>query len=79
MPVPESLLNSSGNLNWPADSPAQVGGWSAALTQNVPERVFSLVEAMICVADGPPLGCGRSAGYLTICTSDIVVFGGFQG
>ena len=78
-PVPESLLNSSGNLNWLADSPVQVGGRSAALTQNVPERVFSLVEAMICAAEGPPLGCGRSAGYLTICIRDIVVSGGFQG
>ena len=45
------------------DSPAQVGGRSAALTQNVPERVFSLVGAMICAADGPLLGCGRSIGY----------------
>ena len=55
------------------------GGRSAALTQNVPDMVFSLVEAMICAADGPPLGCGRSAGYLTICTGYIVVSGGFQG
>ena len=55
-PVPESLLNSSGNLNWLVDSPAQVGGRSATLTQNVPERVFSLVGAMIYAADGPPLG-----------------------
>ena len=61
------------------DSPAQVGGRSAALTQNVPERVFSLVGLMICAADGPPLGCGRSAGYLTVCTKDIIVSGGFQG
>ena len=38
------------------DSPAQVGGRSAALTQNVPDMVFSLVEAMICAADGPPMG-----------------------
>ena len=58
-----------------ADSPAQVGGRSAALTQNVPERVFSLVGLMICAADGPPLGRGRSAGFLTICTGDIVVSG----
>ena len=41
-PVPESLLNSSGNLNLLADSPAQVGGRSAAITQIVPrEGVFS--------------------------------------
>ena len=56
-----------------------VGGRSAALTQFVPERVFSLVEVMICAADGPPLGSGRSAGYLTVCTRDIVVSSGFQG
>ena len=62
-----------------ADSPAQVGGRSATLTQIVPERVFSLVGLMICAADGPPLGRGRSAGFLTICTGDIVVSGGFQG
>ena len=62
-----------------ADSPVQVDGRSAALTQIVQERVFSLVETMICAADGPPLGSGRSAGYLTICTRDIVVSGGFQG
>ena len=61
------------------DSPAQVGGRSAVLTQFVPERVFSLVEVMICAADGPSLGRGRSAGYLTVCTRDIVVSGGFQG
>ena len=61
------------------DSPAQVGGRSAALTQNVPERVFSLVGLMICAADGPPQGRGRFAVYLTICTRDIVVSGGFQG
>ena len=78
-PVPESLLNSSGNLNLLADSPAQVGGRSAALTQNVPERVFSLVGLMICAADGPHLGHGRSTDYLTVCTRDIVVSGGFQG
>ena len=78
-PVPESLLNSSGNLNWLAESLAQVGGRSAALTQNVPERLFSLVGLMICAADGPLLGCGWSAGYLTVCTRDIVVSGGFQG
>ena len=78
-PVPESLLNSSMNLNWLADSPAQMGGRSAALTQNVPEMVFSLVGLMICAADGPPLGRGRSAGYLIVCTRDIVVSGGFQG
>ena len=62
-----------------ADSPAQVGGRSASLTQIVPETVFSLVVLMICAADGLPLGRGRSAGYLTICTRDIVVSGGFQG
>ena len=72
-------MNPSGNLNWLADSPAQVGGRSAALTQIVPERVFSLVGLMICAADGPPQGRGWSAGYLTICTRDIVVSGGFQG
>src|SRR6185312_14066 len=44
-----------------ADSLAQVGGWPASLTQNVPERVFSLVGLNICAADGPPLGRGRSA------------------
>ena len=27
----------------------------------------------------PSLGRGRSAGYLTVCTRDIVVSGGFQG
>ena len=62
-----------------ADSPAQVGGRSAALTQIIPERVFSLVGLMICAADGPLLGHRRSADYLTICTRDIVVSGGFQG
>ena len=56
-----------------------MGGRSAALTQIVPERVFSLVGLMICAADGLPLGRGRSAGFLTICTGDIVVSGGFQG
>ena len=56
-----------------------MGGRSAYLTQNVPERVFSLVGLMICAADGPPLGRGRSAGFLTIYTGDIVVSGGFQG
>ena len=56
-----------------------MGGRSAVLTQNVPERVFSLVEVMICAADGPSLGRGWSAGYLTVCTRDIVVSGGFQG
>ena len=61
------------------DSPAQVGGRSAALTQIVPERVFSLVEVMICAADSLSQGRGRSAGYLTVCTRDIVVSGGFQG
>ena len=45
----------------------------------VPERVFSLVEVMTCAADGPSRGRGRSAGYLTVCTRDIVVSGGFQG
>ena len=75
----ESLLNSSGNLNWLADSPVQVGGRSAALTQNVPERVFSLVGLMIYAADDPPLGRGWSVGYLIVCTRDIVVSGGFQG
>ena len=55
------------------------GGQSGTLTQIVPERVFSLVGLMICAADGPPLGRGRSAGYLTVCTRDIVVSGGFQG
>ena len=55
------------------------GGQSGTLTQIVPERVFSLVGLMICVADGPPLGRGRSADYLTICTRDIVVSDGFQG
>jgi len=62
-----------------ADSPAQAGRQSASLTQIVQERVFSLVEVMICAADGPSLGLGRSAGYLTVCTRDIVVSGGFQG
>ena len=62
-----------------ADSPAQVGGRSATLTHIVLERVFSLIVVMICAADGPPLGRGRSAGYLTVCTRDIVVSGGFQG
>ena len=62
-----------------ADSPAQVDGRSTTLIQNVLERVFSLVGLMICAVDGPPLGSGRSADYLTICTSDIVVSGGFQG
>ena len=38
----------------------------------------SLVGLMICAADGPPLGRGRSADYLTICTRDIVVSGGFS-
>ena len=61
-----------------ANSPAQVGGRSAALTQNVLERVFSLVGIMICAADGPHLGRGQSADYLTVCTRDIVVSGGFQ-
>ena len=59
--VLDILLNPSGNLNWLVDSPAQVGGLSAALTQIIPERVFSLVGLMICAADGPPLGRGRSA------------------
>ena len=62
-----------------ADSPAQVDGRSAALTQIVQERVFSLVEVMTCAEDGPSLGRGRSAGCLTVCTRDIVVSGGFQG
>ena len=61
------------------DSPAQLGGQSAALTKFVPERLFSLVEVMTCAADGPSLGRGRSAGYLTVCTRDIVVSSGFQG
>ena len=78
-PVPETLLNSSGNLNWLADSPAQMGGRSAALTQNVPEMVFSLVGAMIYAADGPPWGADGPPAILTICTRDIVVSGGFQG
>ena len=56
-----------------------MGGWSAALTQFVPERVFSLVELMVCTADGPHLGRGQSAYYLTVCTRDIVVSSGFQG
>ena len=56
-----------------------MGRRSAALTQNVPERVFSLVGLMICAADGPHLGRGWSANYLTVCTRDIVVSGGFQG
>ena len=55
------------------------GGRSAALTQNVPERVFSLVGLMICAADGPSLGCGRSAGYLIDCSRDVFVSVGFQG
>ena len=42
-----------------------MGGRSAALTQFVPERVFSLVEVMTCAADGPSLGRGGSAVYLT--------------
>ena len=61
-----------------ADSPAQVAGRSTDLTQNVPERVFSLVGLMICAANDPHLGRGRSADYLTVCTRDIVVSGGFQ-
>jgi len=48
-----------------ADSPAQVSGRSVSLTQNVPERVFSLVGLNICAADGPPLGSGRSAKAVT--------------
>ena len=61
-----------------ADSPAQVGGRSAALTQNVLERVFSLVGVMICAADGPPLGLERSTGYLTDCSRDVFVSVRFQ-
>ena len=56
-----------------------MGGRSAALTQIVPERVFSLVEVMFYAADDQSLGRGRSAGYLTVYTKDIVVSGGFQG
>ena len=41
-----------------------MGGRSAALTQNIPERVFSLVGLMICAADGPPLGTDGSSAYL---------------
>ena len=56
-----------------------MGGRSAVLTQFVPERVFSLVEVMTCAAGGPSLDRGWSAGYLIVCTRDIVVSGGFQG
>ena len=56
-----------------------MGGWSAALTQIVPERVLSLVGLLVCAADGPHPGRGQSAYYLTICTRDIVVSDEFQG
>ena len=55
-----------------------MGGRSAALIQIVPERVFALVGLMVYAADGPHPGRGQSTYYLTVCTRDIVVSGGFS-
>ena len=55
-----------------------MGGRSAALTQFVPERVFSLVGLMIYAADGLPLGRGRSAGLFQIVPVMMFVSGGVE-
>ena len=56
-----------------------MGGQSAALTQIVPQRVFSLVGLMVRDADGPHPRRRQSAYFLTVCTRNIVVSGEFQG
>ena len=58
--------------SWGADGPP-------ANFKVVLEMMFISGGMEYLTADRPPLGHGRSVEYLTICTRDIIVSGGFQG